>query len=65
MGSYQKYFLSLEDIDDNNNSFISVTRLHTNYRHLLLQVLGQQPVGEFAKTHIYEQYQPKISVSQK
>ena len=35
MGSYQKHFLSLEDIDDHDNKFISVIRLKTNYRHLL------------------------------
>ena len=35
MGSYQKHFLSLEDINDNDNKFISVMRLKTNYRHLL------------------------------
>ena len=35
MGSYQKHFLSLEDIDDNDNTFISVMRLKTNCRHLL------------------------------
>ena len=34
MGSYQKHILSLEDIDDNDNTFISVMRLNTNYRHL-------------------------------
>ena len=33
--SYQKHFLSLEDIDDNDNTFISVMRLNTNYRYLL------------------------------
>ena len=27
--------------------------------------LGQQPVGEFAKRHIYGQYQSKRAVSQK
>ena len=34
MGSYQKHFLSLEDIDDNDTTFISVMRLKTNCRHL-------------------------------
>ena len=29
------------------------------------QPVGQQPVGEFAKRHIYEQYQSKRAVSQK
>ena len=53
--SYQKHFLSLEDIDDNDNTFISVMRLNTNYRYLL---------REFAKRHIYEQYQIKRAVSQ-
>ena len=35
IGSHQKHFLSLEDIDDDDNTFISVMRLNTNYRHLL------------------------------
>ena len=29
------------------------------------QILGQQPVGEFAKRHVYEQYQSKNAVSEK
>ena len=33
-GLLPKTFLSLEDIDDNDNTFISVMRLNTNYRHL-------------------------------
>ena len=33
-GLLTKTFLSLEYIDDNDNTFISVMRLKTNYRHL-------------------------------
>ena len=29
------------------------------------QPVGQQPVGEFAKRHIYEQYQSTTAVSEK
>ena len=29
------------------------------------QILGQQPVGEFAKRHVYEQYQSNSAVSEK
>ena len=37
MGSYHEHFLSLEDLDDNDNTFILVMRLKTNYRHLLTE----------------------------
>ena len=44
-------------------SWTLVTRTITLF--ICWQILGQQPVGEFAKRHIYEQYQSKIAVSQK
>ena len=61
---------TLEDINGNDNKFISVVRLNTCYTYynrlfICWQILGQQPVGEFAKRHIYEQYQSKRAVSQK
>ena len=35
MGFYQKHFFPLEDIDDNDNTFISVMQLNMNCRHVL------------------------------
>ena len=63
MGSYQKHFCHL------NILMIMIICLYQwcGWRLTVVicrQALGEQPVGEFAKRHIYEQYQARKAVSQ-